>query len=123
MDGRDENTTGKRQQEKIERLCLWVEQHEKGVGELHLDAVDRESEEANPYSTIVFLDEVEEQDIIYLANVALKIPMEYGGMGGALGFRWDAMRWYLKKFKIKKKMTTLMVDVGRYRANGINSRK
>ena len=117
------DTVGKRQQEKIERLCLWVEQYEKGVGELHLDDVDRESEDANPHSKIVFLDENEEQDIIYLAKVALKIPMEYGGMGGAMGYRWDALRWYLKEFKIKKNLTTLMVEVGRYRANGINSRK
>ena len=90
---------------------------------MHLDAVDRESEKANPYSKIIFLDEKTEQDIIYIANVALQIPMEYGGMGGALGFRWDAMRWYLKEFKIKKNMTTIMVEVGKYRANGINNRK
>ena len=93
------------------------------MGELHLDNIDKQSEKANPYSKIVFFDEEREQDIIYIAQVALKIPMEYGGMGGALGFRWDAMRWYLKEFRIKKNLTTLMVEIGRYRANGINSRK
>ena len=72
----------------------------------------------DPLCKTVFYDD--DIEFYNLTRVFLQIPFEYGGMGGVLGKRYDAIKDFLKwnKFNIEK-WTPIVVQMGNVWANNI----
>lgn len=78
----------------------------------------------NDASNTVFLDAKDEDDILFLARIVSQIPLEIGGMGGYVGFKYEAMKDFMKMYKIPKKLYLSMFwELGQIWANGVNNRK
>ena len=77
----------------------------------------------NTASSTVFLDATDEEDIYFISRIVSQIPLEVGGMGGYVGFKYEAMKDYMKMYGFSKKQwLSIFWELGQVWANGRNSR-
>lgn len=80
------------------------------MGELDVDDRDKNSIKNDPHSKVIFL---EDEELVKIANVFLQIPFEYGGMGGIVGKKYEAVKDFLKwnDFDVKV-WTPIILNMG-----------
>jgi hypothetical protein len=98
-----------------------VRQNAKGDGELSIDDEEREAIKGDPLSKVIFL---EDDELVKLANVFLQIPFEYGGMGGIVGKKYEAIKDFLRwnDFDVKN-WTPIVLQMGNIWANESSKNK